>query len=313
MPESEAFWDFYWEVRLQAMETLGKREAILSASRLIRQISAMNGQAVRLFEPGCGEGQIIGTLIEGHAQVRGIGESVGIDYFRPSVETARQRYPGMRFIEGDFTDPALLDTLGPFEIVLLVNALHEVFSDTYSEALGEVDVPAAKERVEQALATVVKHIAPGGWLVLFDGLEPPGSPGDMLRIRFLDAQARKNFETFAQEYHPFRIQYREAGSPYRVELSRRDFTRYITKSIFLGKALWKHEQFESYQYFTEDMFRAALSRQGLQIRELRKLTVNDAKWNHFVEIETPGEDFPVEHILIVAQKPDREEASDHVH
>ena len=41
--------------------------------------------------------------------------------------------------------------LGKFDIVLLVNALHEVFSDCFSPELGEIDIPAAKLRVEQAL------------------------------------------------------------------------------------------------------------------------------------------------------------------
>ena len=39
MPESEELWDFYWEVRLQALEDLGKREAILAALRLVRSLT----------------------------------------------------------------------------------------------------------------------------------------------------------------------------------------------------------------------------------------------------------------------------------
>ncbi|MCD4672468.1 MAG: hypothetical protein K8R77_07390, partial [Anaerolineaceae bacterium] len=113
---------------------------------------------------------------------------------------------------------------------------------------------------------------------------------------------RQDFETFAREYHPFRISYREVEHPLCVELPRRDFTRYITKSIFLRKALWKSERFESYQYFTEEEQRAAFARQGLQIRELRKLTVNEEKWRRLVDIDASGAAFPDEHILILAQQ-----------
>ena len=144
-------WDLYWEVRLSALEDLGKREAILEASRLIRTLAETPGGSVRILELGCGEGQIIGALLEAHAQVPGLQASVGVDYRRAAIETCRRLYPGMHFIEGDFTDPALLAGLGQFELVLLVNALHEVFSATYSAELGEVDVPAAKARVLQAL------------------------------------------------------------------------------------------------------------------------------------------------------------------
>lgn len=300
--ESSEFWDFFWEVRLRELQDLGKREAILTASGLIRSLSEQTGVPVRLLELGCGEGQIIGALAEAHAGARSIGESVGVDYKRQSLEVCRRNYPGLRFIEGDFTDAVLLSSLGQFEIVLLVNALHEVFSAGYSPALGQVDVETAKQQVQRALGLASGCLAPGGYLTLFDGLEPPGDPQQPVRLRFLHSLAREHFETFAREYHPFRIAYREVDGPYRVEISQRDFTRYITKSIFLGKRLWETERLESYQYFTEAEFRAAFARLGLTLRELRTLTVDYEKWTSLVEIETPEIDFPQEHILIVAQK-----------
>lgn len=301
MPENDEFWDLYWEMRLQSMENLGKQAAILAVSRLIRRLERQSDQPISLLELGCGEGQIIGALAEGHARVAGIQRSVGVDYNPRSLKNARRDYPGLGFVEGDFTDPVLFAGLGQFEIVLLVNALHEVFSAGYSPELGEVDVAAAKISVEQALAGAVSCISPGGWLVLFDGLEPPGDLQDQLRVHFLDTQARDNFEIFARQYHPFHITYRQTRERFSVELSRRDFTRYITKSIFLGKSLWQTECLESYQYFTEEEFREAFARQGLLISELHTLTVDDEKWRRVVEIDTPGVDFPQEHILILAQ------------
>ncbi len=301
MQEDTGFWDFYWETRLQPMENLGKREAILAASGLIQQLSRQYGRPLRVLEPGCGEGQVVGTLVDGLAPYCAAQDVVGIDYLAQSIARCRRDFPGMQFWEGDFTDPALLARLGQYDLILLVNALHEVFSAGYSEELGEVDVPAAKQRVEKALAGLVNKLVPGGWLLLFDGLEPPGDPAEHLRIRFLDWQARADFETFAREYVPFRITYRETGQPFSVELSRRDFTRYITKSIFLRKHLWQSERKESYQYFTQEEFRSVYARLGLKISQLRVLTMNDAKWRRQVKIATPGIDFPHEHILILAQ------------
>jgi SAM-dependent methyltransferase len=304
MSTSDSFWDFYWEIRLKDMETLGKREAILAGSKLILQQAKQRGpdQPVRMLELGCGEAQILGALAEAHTQIPGIDQSVGVDYLHSSIETCQRNYPRLRFIEGDFTDPDLLASLSSFEILLLVNALHEVFSFTFSEALGEVDIPLAKHRVQQALTGAVQLLVPGGYVLLFDGLETPGDISEPLRVRFLHPQAREHFETFAREYRPLRIHYQPTSDPMCVELSRRDFTRYITKSIFLGKKLWQSERFESYQYYNEQEFRSAFAQAGLTIRELRTLTVNDNKWNSFVEIETPGVSFPAEHILILAQK-----------
>jgi hypothetical protein len=303
MSESDDFWDFYWEVHLQEMESLGKREIILAVSRLIRSLSEHSDQQVRLLEMGCGEGQIIGALVEAHAQVKSINASHGVDYSRKSIEICRRLYPQIAFTECDFTDRKRMAGLGQFEIVMLVNALHEVFSASYSPELGEVDVPEAKQRVEQALAVAVEHLLPGGYLALFDGLENSGDIEEWVRIRFRHWQARRRFDIFAREYRPFRISYRETGDPFVVELTYHNFTRYITKSIFLSKQLWQTEHLESYQYYNETEFREALARLGLRNCELRTLTVNYEKWLSEVEIVTEGVDFPSEHILILAQNP----------
>jgi hypothetical protein len=156
--------------------------------------------------------------------------------------------------------------------------------------------------VRLALAGAAGCLKPGGHLVLFDGLEPPGDIAQRLRIRFQHWQARRRFDTFVREYQPFHITPQETGDPLCVEISRRDFTRYITKSIFLEKKLWQTERMESYQYFNENEFRQAFADLGLAIVELRTLTVNYEKWRSEVEIETSGIDFPAEHILIIAIK-----------
>jgi SAM-dependent methyltransferase len=302
IPENNEFWDFYWETRLLPMENLGKRAAILAASEVIRLLAQEVDHPLRLLELGCGEGQVIGSLLDAHFKLCAIQSSAGVDYNAQSLARCQHEYPGLGCVEGDFTDPALLASLGKFELVLLVNALHEVFSESFSLELGEIDVPVAKQRVEQALADAASCLEPGGWLVFFDGLEPPGNPHQTVRIRFRDYQVRHEFQDFVNQYQPFHIAYRDVDGPLCVELSQRDFTRYITKSIFLGKQLWENERLQSYQYFTEEEFREAFVHHGLEISELRTATMNDEKWRYRVEIDTSGFKFPDEHVLILARR-----------
>jgi SAM-dependent methyltransferase len=298
MPHDSS-WELYWQVRLQAIEDLGKCEAVLAASRLICELEAQ-GHPARLLELGCGAGQIIGALMDAHAELRGVCDSVGVDYSASMLERARRTCPDLSLVQGDYTDPAVLAVLGQFQLVLLVNSLHEVFSDTFDEALGEVDVPAGRAAVAAALAAATGLLAPGGRLLIFDGLEPPGDPERRVTLRFLDPEARDEFRIFVDEYQPFRIQAHWLADGWQVEISQHDFARYIDKSIFISKALWETEQLESYQYFTEDDFQRELAALDLRILKLRTLTVNRDKWRRRVSIETPGIDFPDEHILIVA-------------
>src|SRR5512146_576794 len=99
MPDNDDFWDFYWETRLQPMENLGKRAAILAASRLIRRLAQQVGRPLRLLELGCGEGQVIGTLLDAHSQVCSIQASVGVDYNAQSLARCQRDYPGLRCVE----------------------------------------------------------------------------------------------------------------------------------------------------------------------------------------------------------------------
>ena len=301
MLENDEFWDFYWETRLMFMENMGKRAAVLAASRLIRSMAGQIDHPIRLLELGCGDGQIIGPLLDAHTDSCDLYGSVGVDYSPQVLQRCRQRIPGLTCVAGDFSDPDLLSSLGHFDLILMVNALHEVYSDCFSAELGEIDDPGGKEQVKQTLAAASGHLHPGGWLVLFDGLEPEDALGQTRRIRFRDRQSRTGFETFVREYQPFHIHYQPVDGDMCVELSLRDLTRYLTKSNFLGNALWETEKLQSYQYFTQEEFRSVIKQIGLQLVELNILTLNEDKWDSLVSLETDGSGFPDEHILILAK------------
>jgi SAM-dependent methyltransferase len=294
---SNPFWDFYWETRLQYLQGQGKGEVILQASRLIRQSS----HPMRILEAGCGEAQIIGSLVDAHGSPSGEQTSIGIDRDLNALAVARKNFPSIRFLAGDFTDKALLESQGQFDLLLLVNALHHVFSDAYDPSLGEINVPIGKANVHTSFADLAQTIKPGGYLILFDGLEAAGALDSPIQIRFQNPDAWMKFQTFAREYKPFRIQYQQdvAG---KITLSSRDFTRYVTKIIFLGKPLWERERQESYQYFHEDEMRHMLVENDFIIQEYRLLSVDYDHWLQDVDILTPGVEFPPEHVIITAQK-----------
>ncbi len=294
---TDQFWDFYWETRLQFLQGQGKGEVIQQASRLLRQSS----RPLRILEAGCGEGQIIGSLVEAHGSPGGERASVGIDRDLTALAVARKNFPSIRFLAGDFTNTDLLQSLGQFDLLLLVNALHHIFSDTYDPQRGEIDAPKGKANLLTSFTTLAQTVKPGGYVILFDGLEANIPLDTLIQIQFQTSEALQKFQTFAREYQPFRIQY-QLNTDDIATLSMRDFTRYVTKIIFLGKPLWERERQESYQYFTEAEMRKMFTQNGFDIQEFKLLSVDYDHWLQEVSILTPGVDFPPEHILITAQK-----------
>lgn len=294
---NDPFWNFYWETRLQFLQGQGKGEVILQASRYIRDANP----PARILEAGCGEAQIIGSLVEAHGSPGGDQASVGIDRDLTALAVARKKYPLVHFLAGDFTDTVLLRSLGQFDLLLLVNALHHVFSDAYDPKLGEIDVPKGKANLHTSFTVLSQTVKAGGYVILFDGLETNIPLDTAIQVQFQTPEAMEKFQTFAREYKPFRIQY-QLNTRDIVTLSMRDFTRYITKIIFLGKPLWEREQQESYQYFNEDEMQEMLTGNGFSIQEFRLLSVDYDHWLQEVSILTPGVDFPPEHVLITAQK-----------
>jgi SAM-dependent methyltransferase len=294
---NDPFWDFYWEIRLQYLQGQGKGEVIEKASQLIRTAN----QPFRILEAGCGEAQIIGSLVEAHGSPDGEQACIGIDRDLTALAVARKKYQSIRFLAGDFTDRNLLQSLGQFDLLLLVNALHHVFSDANDPALGEIDVPKGKANLHTSFATLTQTVKPGGYAILFDGLEVNVPPDTPVQIQFQTPESMEKFQTFALEYQPFRIQY-QLNTDDIATLSVRDFTRYVTKIIFLGKPLWERERQESYQYFNESEMRGMLTQNGFDIKEFRLLSVDYDHWLQEVSILTPGVDFPPEHVLITAQK-----------
>jgi len=294
---NDSFWDFYWETRLQYLQGQGKGEVIEKASQLIRTAN----QPFRILEAGCGEAQIIGSLVEAHGSPGGEQASVGIDRDLTALAVARKNYPSIRFLAGDFTDTVLLQSLGQFDLLLLVNALHHVFSDAYDPSIGEIDTPKGKANLHTSFTVLSQTVKAGGYVILFDGLETNIPLDTGVQIQFQSPEAMEKFQTFAREYQPFHILY-QLNTDDIVTLSMRDFTRYVTKIIFLGKPLWERERQESYQYFNESEMRGMLTQNGFDIKEFRLLSVDYDHWLQEVSILTPGVDFPPEHVLITAQK-----------
>jgi SAM-dependent methyltransferase len=70
----------------------------------------------RVLDIGCGIGDTLASLAPSHG--------VGVDFCQKQIAIARQRHPGLTFVEGDAEQPATLDALqGPFDFILVLDTI----------------------------------------------------------------------------------------------------------------------------------------------------------------------------------------------
>lgn len=290
---NDSFWNFYWDERLQFLQGQGKREVILRASQLIRETAS----PFRILEAGSGCGQVVGALAGAH----GCTDCVGIDIDPKALLTAARDYPQVRFQHGDIRDQIFLKTLGKFDLLILVNTLHHVFSEGLSGVTTRERIRHGKQAVEACFKGMAGMLGPGGVMIIFDGLEPDNAVETMVEIGFRSPEARHNFLTFAREFQPWKIEFLPL-TDMAVRLNLRDFSRYLSKLIFLAKPLWERERQESYQYMTKDEIQKMLAEYNFRLVEWHLLSVDYAHWLDAVEILTPGMEFPAEHVMLLAEK-----------
>jgi ubiquinone/menaquinone biosynthesis C-methylase UbiE len=299
--EKQSLWEDYWRERHKSLQnSRGKREAVTTAFQVLKELVNGSARPIRIIELGCGEGHILGELMKlCTANKILVEECAGIDNNPGAIESARKLYPDITFSVANYAaDPLRLE---PFDLVLLVGTLHEVYSANYSMALGEIDQALGKKAVESALSQSARLVGRNGYLVLFDGIEHPLKPDFKITTRFKSTEALQEFRRFAAEYEAFHVYYQEVGRSDRIRVSIRDFTRYITKTRFINSRLWEVEKRESYQYFNEVEFRRTLGALGLELVKLECSSPCEKDWQNRVRIETRGADFPKESVLIVGR------------
>ncbi len=182
MIETEAFWELYWETRLAEIETLGKRAAILAASRVIRRLAGRLERPLRLLELGCGEGQILGTLLEAH------GHEV--------VATARDGIEAVARVQVHRPDAVLMDIRMPRCDGLAATRL--IMAELPDTQIIILTTAGADEALFEAVRSgasgyLVKSVSGDELMAALAGLEqgvPPFSPG--LAARLLREFARQS-------------------------------------------------------------------------------------------------------------------------
>lgn len=260
--------------------------------KLISEVAQLIDGRKSILEVGCGEGHLLSSIINLAGSL--FTKSVGVDNNLQAIKRASIFYPEIDFHYIDITKYSSLRNLGKFDVILIVNVLHEI----YSVSSLSQSIKFGKQMVSDTIKEMSCLLNDDGIFVIMDGLEADNSDKDSVKFKL--KCSINYFNDFIADYRHLYNKYDMLNESAEVEMMSRDFTRFITKLRFVNGPLWDIEKTESYQYYTEKEFFEKLISNGFNVIKIEKFISNIHNWENSIDI-TQG-NFPFEHIIIIGQK-----------
>lgn len=255
-----------------------------------------------VVDKGCGTGKLLVALARRWPQSAFVGVDLSREFLRRSDENTYAA-EDVDFVLGDAADQQIES--GRASTIIFSSIMHEVYS--YSGY--------SRQRVMAALRSAFAELAPGGRMLMRDGISPP--PG-IRRIRFLRPEVAAQFEKFAVEFrHGAGVAFCRIDGD-TVELSAHDANEFLCKKDYLKN--WHIEVHEEFGVFTLEEWRAALSAVGFTCREARGYAspwIVTHRYEGSVQLlDSSGAPvgWPDTNAVVVGEKPgDASEGADHEH
>jgi len=249
----------------------------------------------KVLDIGCFNGSMLNrALMTLSNELRASIKCVGFDIDNIALTIGSRQHPHINFVCGAIEYP--LPFQSTFNITILSNILHEIFSNKKRQLVSDTD---AKNYVVQSVKYACQTLSKFGTLVILEGVLPP-EPDKKIVVEFQNEATFNDFRSLISDF-VFPITYLPLDKQI-IELSARHL------AIFLAKARYLHEEYCSleatqvYQFFTENDFCEALNSAGMIIEESKVIPQPIESWNSKLKILTEGYNYPPKNIMIVARK-----------
>jgi SAM-dependent methyltransferase len=244
----------YWDAMNRRPTTRHNRDTILA---LLGEHGPRAPQ--RIADIGCGTGHILQMMKERYPRA----DLFGLDYDPAAIRHSEERWGHLaKFVQADLFE---MDKLGDgFDIVLLCDVLHEVYSFKARQKNGRVDSTKGDQVINAALDAVKRSLNPGGVLIITDSLLSEEDTPVSLEARspaVLEAVKR-----VVSDYPSRELLAEFDGSRFRT--SSRDLCYILTQynKVKNGDvARWNVEKLEVHQYWCPSTFQTYCSEAGLSL------------------------------------------------
>ncbi|MHB8872481.1 MAG: methyltransferase domain-containing protein [Myxococcaceae bacterium] len=205
----------------------------------------------RIVDKGCGTGKLLVELSRLFPESSFVGVDLSREFLRRCDEN-HYAAEDVDFLFGNIVEAQVPP--GSATTVVFSSVVHEIYS------YGGYDLAP----VHRALSSAARELAPGGHLLVRDGVSPGEDPW---RLRLLDASALERFGRFATEFKKGQGAPHQRLGPDEVRLSAHLANEFLCKKDYLEN--WHLEVHEEYGTFTVQGWREALDRAGFDPVEVR--------------------------------------------
>ena len=245
----------------------------------------------RIVDKGCGTGKLLVELSRRFPGASLVGVDLSREFLRRSDENT---YAGgdVQLIPGDAAEQLLPD--GCADTIIFSSIVHEIYSYSGYD----------RDRVRHALAAAARELAPGGRILVRDGVSPGPAP---VELTLLDEPTAATFARFAREFkHGQGAAHEWLENGRRVRISAHLANEFLCKKDYAAN--WAIEVHEEYGAFTVDEWRTAMGEAGLRVLELRAYVNEWIRLNRYqdhVQVTEPHGSawWPATNVVVVAEKP----------
>jgi SAM-dependent methyltransferase len=244
-----------------------------------------------IVDKGCGTGKLLVELSRLFPSSAIVGVDLSREFLRLCDENTYAT-EDVTLVYGNVIEQNVPP--GTATSVIFSSVMHEVHS--YSGY--------RREEIDRALRNALVELAPGGRVLIRDGVSPPEATW---RLRLLTPQVRETFERFAKEFCHGRGAKFERLADDLVRLSSHDANEFICKKDYLKN--WHIEVHEEFGPLTLEGWREALVRTGfapLHLAEYANAWIVKNRYEGTVEVlDDAGArlPWPATNMVVVGQKP----------
>lgn len=234
----------------------GMEKSAIEKARILPFVKEGN-----IMEVGCGCGTVLELLSRYQPESNVYGTDISDTMLKRSKER-KYTNNNITILKAEAKEEVFKEKT--LDTIIFCSVLHEVYSYSgYSQ-----------KNVEDTIENAYKMLKPNGRLIIRDGVKPEEKT---IYIKFKKEEVEKKFYRFAEEFGPYRIEYKKEED--LVKLKKHDAMEFLSKYTYNEN--WDIEVKEKFGALTKEEYCSMIEKKGFKIIHLESYLIDFLRETHY--------------------------------